>query len=75
MDLAGRLRRTTPGFQRTAPTVRLAGTIDDGIGFGDATALVLELAPVAQQRLASRAQVTVGLGLPGEVSSSIKLDS
>ena len=72
MDFAGRLRRTAPGFQRTAPTIRLAGTIDDGIGFGDATAFLLELAPVTQKRLASRTQVTIGLGLPGEVRANHK---
>ncbi len=70
MDLASRFLRTALGFQRAGLAVDLARAIHDGVGLGDAGALVLELSEVTPQRLARRTDVAVGLGLPPELRAT-----
>ena len=55
MDLAWIAPRTALSLHRTVIVVSPAGTINDRFGFGNAAALLLKLAPVAYQQLASRA--------------------
>ncbi len=50
--------------------MRVTGAIDDGVLFGDTAALVSESPQVTLQRMTSRTEVAVGLGLPGEVGST-----
>ena len=54
MDGAGNLARwgagTALGFERANHAVVFAGTIDDGVVFGDACPLLFERAPITLQR-------------------------
>jgi hypothetical protein len=77
MDAAhdfARLRiRATSIFHRTAVTVHLARSVDDGVGFRDVRAGIPEWAPVAAERVPRRTSIFVGLFIPDKVVSGERI--
>jgi hypothetical protein len=68
-DLPPRCVRTAPGLQRAVAASRLAGVIDDGVGFSNVRSRAFEGAPLTTQRLALRAAIFVGLFVPLKVTA------
>ena len=70
VDLARRPLGTAPRRHRATNAVRRAGTIDDGVGFRDARAGLVELAPITLQRMTGWTDVATCLAFPAKIGST-----
>ena len=68
-DFANRRVRAAALFHRAGYAVRLTGSIDNRIGFGDVSARVLERTSLAAQGVSLWAAVFIGLLTPLEVAA------